>query len=70
MLCGEREYTRWPGGERVRDDSGAPRQALHADRLSFDHPISGRAMRFSTNLPVDLARWLEGLRAEARPDRK
>ncbi len=32
-----------------------PRQFLHAARLSFGHPISGRAMEFSAPLPPDLA---------------
>jgi 23S rRNA pseudouridine1911/1915/1917 synthase len=62
MLCGEREYTNAPGGARVRDQSGAPRQALHADRLSFTHPMTGREMRFTRTLAPDLARWLESLR--------
>jgi len=66
MLCGEKEYTRRPpaaGGGRMRDDSRAPRQALHADRLSFAHPMTGREMRFTQKLPPDLLRWLEELRA-------
>ena len=30
-----------------------PRQALHAERLSFDHPMSGQAMDFLSPLPAD-----------------
>ena len=30
-----------------------PRQALHAERLSFDHPMTGQAMDFSSPLPAD-----------------
>jgi 23S rRNA pseudouridine1911/1915/1917 synthase len=30
-----------------------PRQALHAERLSFDHPITGQAMDFLSPLPAD-----------------
>ena len=30
-----------------------PRQALHADRLSFDHPMTGQAMDFLSPLPAD-----------------
>ena len=30
-----------------------PRQALHAERLSFDHPITGQALDFQSPLPVD-----------------
>jgi 23S rRNA pseudouridine1911/1915/1917 synthase len=32
------------------------RQALHAAVLGFDHPISGRFLRFESELPADLAR--------------
>lgn len=32
-----------------------PRQFLHAAELSFDHPISGERMRFTSDLPPDLA---------------
>jgi 23S rRNA pseudouridine1911/1915/1917 synthase len=31
-----------------------PRQALHAERLSFDHPMTGQAMDFSSPLPADI----------------
>ena len=30
-----------------------PRQALHAERLSFDHPMTGQAMDFLSPLPAD-----------------
>ena len=32
-----------------------PRQALHAARLSFAHPITGAALDFETHLPADMA---------------
>lgn len=43
-------------GERVyaRQD-GAPRQALHAARLSFDHPRTGETLTFHAPWPADLA---------------
>jgi 23S rRNA pseudouridine1911/1915/1917 synthase len=34
---------------------GLTRQALHAYRLAFDHPISGAALQFESSLPPDLA---------------
>jgi len=34
---------------------GLTRQALHAARLSFDHPITGAAVQFDAPLPQDLA---------------
>lgn len=38
-----------------------PRQFLHAHRLSFQHPVTGRTMDFSSELPADLAGPLAGL---------
>jgi 23S rRNA pseudouridine1911/1915/1917 synthase len=39
---------------------GMTRQALHAARLGFEHPIGGRALRFESALPADLgAAWQE-----------
>ncbi|MBC7700792.1 MAG: RluA family pseudouridine synthase [Massilia sp.] len=34
---------------------GLTRQALHAYRLAFDHPITGKALQFESPLPDDLA---------------
>jgi 23S rRNA pseudouridine1911/1915/1917 synthase len=34
------------------------RQALHAYRLCFAHPVSGRALEFRAPLPDDLAQAL------------
>lgn len=42
-----------------------PRQFLHAARLAFDHPASGRRMRFEAPLPADLARAAEWARGGA-----
>ncbi|MCX7959983.1 MAG: RluA family pseudouridine synthase [Burkholderiales bacterium] len=41
------------------------RQALHAETLEFDHPASGRRMRFRAPLPADLKRLLAQLRRDA-----
>jgi 23S rRNA pseudouridine1911/1915/1917 synthase len=38
-----------------------PRQALHAATLGFRHPVSGRALSFSTPLPPDFALLLKVL---------
>jgi 23S rRNA pseudouridine1911/1915/1917 synthase len=40
------------------------RQALHASRLAFDHPVSGQPLSFESPLPADLARLLALLRAD------
>ncbi|MFO1400206.1 MAG: 23S rRNA pseudouridine(1911/1915/1917) synthase RluD [Steroidobacteraceae bacterium] len=66
-------------GGRRRLAAGAPpalnaalqafrRQALHATRLAFAHPLDGRALDFSAPLPADLQQLLAALRAaEAGP---
>ncbi len=38
------------------------RQALHAATLGFDHPISGKPMRFESPAPADIVTLLEALR--------
>src|ERR1700758_308039 len=38
-----------------------PRQALHAARLGFRHPRTGRPLDFATGLPPDLAKLVAGL---------
>jgi 23S rRNA pseudouridine1911/1915/1917 synthase len=38
-----------------------PRQALHAARLEFTHPASGRALECGSPLPADLQQLLEAL---------
>lgn len=38
------------------------RQALHATSLGFEHPVSGRALRFDSPPPADFARLLSALR--------
>ena len=42
------------------------RQALHAQRLAFDHPVTGRHHTFEAPLPADFQELLAALRADAR----
>jgi 23S rRNA pseudouridine1911/1915/1917 synthase len=42
--------------------NGFPRQALHAARLGFVHPVTGEAMEFSADLPADMADLIAELR--------
>jgi 23S rRNA pseudouridine1911/1915/1917 synthase len=44
---------------------GLSRPFLHAARLRFTHPVTGREMSFEAPLPPDLARVLDDLRREA-----
>ena len=57
-LIGERQY--------AKSAIPFPRQALHAHRLAFAHPIDGRRLTFEAPLPGDLAKLLERLRSSVR----
>ena len=61
MLCGDKIYNRTLDGVVMSDRSGAPRHALHSDRLAFKHPFSGERMEFHMPMPRDLASWLKRL---------
>jgi 23S rRNA pseudouridine1911/1915/1917 synthase len=56
-LVGERRYT-----GRVEVDIPFERQALHAYRLAFSHPDTGRPLRFEAGPPNDFVGLLERLR--------
>ncbi len=43
---------------------GFRRQALHAEKLSFIHPVSGEALSFSADRPDDQLALIEALRAD------
>lgn len=59
----------WPVfGDRVYGRSGPPsgspaigRQALHAARLAFPHPVAGRPVNLSSELPPDIRELVERL---------
>lgn len=44
---------------------GFHRQALHAKRLDLNHPISGRALRFSCPIPADMRTVIDALAEDA-----
>jgi 23S rRNA pseudouridine1911/1915/1917 synthase len=62
-LVGEQRYTYGP--QELRPIA-FPRQALHALRLVFEHPIDGREMRFEAPMPADLVDLIERLRSPRR----
>lgn len=80
-LCGDKIYRgRFPGPP-LPDGSRAPRVALHAAELGFQHPITNENLQFKMPLPDDLKAFLDRLRrgksshgdqpkrpAEAAPD--
>jgi len=59
-LVGERRYVHEPD---IARPIAFPRQALHAWRLTFAHPVDRREMRFEAQLPGDLAALVARLRA-------
>jgi 23S rRNA pseudouridine1911/1915/1917 synthase len=59
-LVGERRYTASNANAAIVE---FPRQALHAFRLGFRHPIDDREMRFEAPLPADFTGLLARLRA-------
>jgi 23S rRNA pseudouridine1911/1915/1917 synthase len=63
-LAGERQYV-YEGAAAGWIDF--PRQALHAWRLAFQHPVTGRAVHLEAPIPVDLSRLLEHLRKRTPP---
>jgi 23S rRNA pseudouridine1911/1915/1917 synthase len=62
-LVGERLYA-----ERAGSQVSIPfgRQALHAYRLSFEHPTSGRMVTVEAPLPADMKELLERLRRNSQ----
>lgn len=63
-LVGDRRYRPREGapGHAVR----FPRQALHAQRLVFTHPVTDERLEFTAPLPDDFRDLLERLRRQAR----
>jgi 23S rRNA pseudouridine1911/1915/1917 synthase len=61
-LVGEQRYIYGPAEIRPID---FPRQALHAHRLTFRHPVDRRELRFEAALPQDFADLLRQLRSAA-----
>jgi len=61
-ICGETIYDRPIHGRPLPESGHVPRLALHAARLAFDHPKTGRRMTFVSPLPDDLERFVTRLR--------
>jgi 23S rRNA pseudouridine1911/1915/1917 synthase len=65
-LLGDPMYGRAPRSAHVRQVGEAlGRQALHATVLGFDHPRTGKRLRFEVGPPEDFRRALEALRVRA-----
>lgn len=63
-LVGDRRYR--PREGAPGHDLRFPRQALHAQRLAFDHPADARRVSFTAPTPPDLRDFLDRLRRQAR----
>jgi 23S rRNA pseudouridine1911/1915/1917 synthase len=61
-LCGEKIYHQPLFQPPRKDLSGAPRLALHAADLTFEHPTTGESLHFESPLPADLNLFIESLR--------
>jgi 23S rRNA pseudouridine1911/1915/1917 synthase len=53
------------GPEAQKALAALARQALHAELLAFEHPVSGKPMRFTSKLPSDIARLRDALSGDA-----
>jgi 23S rRNA pseudouridine1911/1915/1917 synthase len=62
-LVGETMYADAPRTDRI----AFPRQALHAWRLAFEHPVTGHQVRLESPLPSDMAKLLARLSARRHP---
>jgi 23S rRNA pseudouridine1911/1915/1917 synthase len=60
-VCGDPVYHIRPDGTVLPDRSGAPRLALHAADLGFDHPASGDHLHWTMPLPTDLQGFIQRL---------
>jgi len=56
-------HVRAGGDPAYAGHAETPRHLLHASRLSFDHPETGRRLAFTAPLPVDMQGYVENHRA-------
>jgi 23S rRNA pseudouridine1911/1915/1917 synthase len=49
---------------------GFRRQALHAERLAFEHPVTGEALAFEAKRPADMDALIAALRTDALEQRE
>jgi len=61
-VSGDKVYVKKADGSLYEDRSGAPRLALHATELGFEHPVSGEHMHWTMPPPGDLVMFVERLR--------
>ncbi|MCI0700274.1 MAG: RluA family pseudouridine synthase [Planctomycetia bacterium] len=64
-VCGEKVYLKKLSGEVMEDRGEAPRLALHATELGFEHPTSGEHLHWTMPIPGDLQKFVERLKGKA-----
>ena len=64
-LAGDDKYGDYAWNKMLAKE-GLKRMFLHACKLSFEHPVSGRTITVESELPADLARYLAQLDASDR----
>jgi 23S rRNA pseudouridine1911/1915/1917 synthase len=64
-VCGDKVYVKNADGTVFEDKSGAPRLALHATELGFEHPATGIHLHWTMPLPGDLVMFVEKLKGES-----
>ncbi len=65
LYGGHLKLPKGAGDELTAILRGFHRQALHAERLAFRHPVSGEAMTFDAARPADMQALIDALRADA-----
>lgn len=64
-VYGVTDFGKWPVSQRLKDAlAGLDGQALHAERLGFEHPVTHERLCFSVPPPPDFQRALDALRKE------
>jgi 23S rRNA pseudouridine1911/1915/1917 synthase len=64
-ICGDPVYKVRPNGKQVVEDNSAPRLALHAAELGFNHPTTGERLNWQMPMPKVLDDWIQSLRKPA-----
>jgi 23S rRNA pseudouridine1911/1915/1917 synthase len=65
-VYGRPRYTKLPNGPLKSRLQGFPRQALHAERVAFQHPVTQGLVEIVAPLPADLATLLQAIDGAAR----
>jgi 23S rRNA pseudouridine1911/1915/1917 synthase len=69
LYGGGLKLPRGAGEELIATLRGFRRQALHAEKLAFTHPVTGDPMSFEAAPPQDFLDLLQALRLDARQAR-